>query len=81
MLTEWLNEADWSKEYLFYLWLIMNWRFLVGLLLLIVGIGVFYASSVAGSKLPVGAKIGGGIWVTVGVFLLIKAMVQHKDEG
>ncbi len=53
----------------------------MGLLLLIIGIGVFYASSVAGSKLPIGAKIGGGIWVTVGVFLLIKAMVQHKDEG
>ena len=57
----------------------MNWRAIIGLILLILGVRVFYiAQEGAGSTGSYG-KIGGFVWIAVGVFFIVKAMTQKKE--
>ena len=54
----------------------MNWRAIIGLILLIMGVRVFYiAQEGTGSY----GKIGGFVWIAVGVFFILKAMTQKKE--
>jgi len=57
-----------------------NWRTLLGLLLLAVGIVQLY--TILGSKLkssPVAAEIGCCIWMGAGIFLFIKGTSKKPD--
>lgn len=57
----------------------MNWRILVGLLLLMIGVGVWFTASKATGGNVGMAKVGSVIWMLVGLFLLIKSMTQQKE--
>ena len=62
----------------------MNWRALVGLAFLIAGMMKLYSliSGQAAGKLsadPIYAEIGCGVWMAVGVFLIIQGL--KKKEG
>ena len=64
----------------------MNWRIVVGLLLLLIGIKVLY-TAIAGSDAAAAAgtsvlmpKIGSVIWIGVGLYFLVKGMTKNEDK-
>ena len=57
----------------------MNWRIIVGLVFLIGGMSILYPLLTATnpqkmSSNPLMAEVGCGIWMTVGIFLIIKGL-------
>lgn len=59
----------------------MNWRVIVGLALLLLGIKVLYTAlaAPAGTNMT-GGKIGSGIWIAVGLYLLVKGMTRDEPK-
>lgn len=57
----------------------MNWRAIIGLILLILGVRVFYIAQEVASNAGSYSKIGGFVWIAVGVFFILKAMTQKKE--
>lgn len=58
----------------------MNWRTITGLIFLVVGVRVlFIATEASGSKAWT-AGVGGFIWITAGVFFILRSMMR-KDQN
>ena len=57
----------------------MNWRIIVGLALLLIGIKVLYSAIAAGNGAWSG-KIGSTIWIGVGLYLLVKGMTKNENK-
>jgi len=64
----------------------MNWRIIVGLALLLLGVKVLY-SAIAGADAAAAAgtsvlyaKIGSAIWICVGLYLLVKGMTKEEPK-
>jgi hypothetical protein len=57
----------------------MNWRTITGLILLIVGIRVFYMALHAAGDSGTKSMIGSFIWIGVGTFLVIKGMTKKVE--
>jgi hypothetical protein len=64
----------------------MNWRVLVGLLLLLIGVKVLY-TAIAGSEAAAAvgvsvlyAKIGSVVWIGVGLYFLVKGMTRNEPK-
>lgn len=57
----------------------MNWRVITGLILLIVGIRVFYIASHGEGKNATYIALAGAVWVGVGIFFIIRAMTSKKQ--
>ncbi len=55
----------------------MNWRVIVGLALLLIGIKVLYSALATNAT---GGKIGSGIWIAVGLYLLVKGMTKNENK-
>ncbi|GAA4459764.1 hypothetical protein GCM10023093_01340 [Nemorincola caseinilytica] len=58
----------------------MNWRIIAGLVLLIVGIRVMYIAINASGGKAWSVGFGGAIWITVGTFLIVKAMISKPQN-
>lgn len=61
----------------------MNWRIIVGLALLLLGIRVFYSAYIVAANGKVvtdssTARIGSIVWILVGVFLIVKGMSRKE---
>jgi len=59
----------------------MNWRMLVGLALLLVGIAELYTlmahrASIKPGNSPIYAGLGCAMWMAVGIFLIIKGATK-----
>jgi uncharacterized membrane protein HdeD (DUF308 family) len=57
----------------------MNWRAIIGLILLIMGVRVLYIAMDSTTHTSTYGKIGGFVWITVGVFFILKAMTHKKE--
>ncbi len=58
---------------------IMNWRIIVGLILLILGIRAFYIATLASGATPLTTKFATVVWIVVGVYLVVKGVTMKKD--
>lgn len=56
----------------------MNWRIIVGLGLLLLGIKVLYSAIATNAT---GGKIGSAIWIAVGLYLLVKGMTKNENKA
>jgi hypothetical protein len=63
----------------------MNWRLIIGLIFLILGVRVLYTvmSPAVGTKLsisPALAEVGCMIWILTGILLIIKAFSKKQPD-
>jgi ascorbate-specific PTS system EIIC-type component UlaA len=63
----------------------MNWRIVVGIIFLVAGMVILYSLIEANAKQqlssnPIYAQIGCGVWMAVGIFLILQG-VKGKGTG
>ena len=58
----------------------MNWRIIIGLGLLLLGIKVLYTALATPGNNMMAGKVGSGIWIAVGLYLLVKGMTKTEDK-
>jgi uncharacterized membrane protein len=56
----------------------MNWRIIIGLVLLIMGIRAFYIATSAAAATPLYTKFATVVWIVVGVYFVVKGVTAKK---
>ncbi len=62
-----------------YLHLVMNWRVIVGLVLLILGVRYAFIALNGGTQ-EAYVKVACFVWIAVGVLLVVKGMTTQKKD-
>jgi len=61
----------------------INWRTIVGFILLAVGVRQLYVLFAGAAKVtnpPLSAEIGCGVWMAVGIYFIIRGMTMKKTN-
>jgi hypothetical protein len=57
----------------------MNWRTITGLILLIVGIRVYYIAAHGVGQTAGNSRLASFVWIAVGVFLIVRGMTRKES--
>ena len=61
----------------------INWRTIVGFILLIIGIRqlyILFAGAAKATTTPLSAEIGCGVWMAVGIYFIIRGITMKKTN-